>query len=72
MRVVSTLVLSAVTGDLTVAVGFGDGDDVANKGTTANGNASTQVDGEVVKAGVKYVTGDMTLQLGVVSGTGKR
>jgi hypothetical protein len=61
--------VSAVTGDLTIAVGFGDGDDVANKGSTANGNASTQVDGEVVKAGVKYVTGDMTLQLGVVSGS---
>jgi hypothetical protein len=62
---------SAVTGDLTVAVGFGDGDDIADKGATANGNASTQVDGEVVKAGVKYVTGDMTLQLGIVSGTAK-
>jgi len=63
--------LSAVTGDLTVAVGFGDGDDVANKGSTANGNASTQVDGEVLKAGVKYVTGDITLQVGVVAGTAK-
>jgi len=61
--------VSAVTGDLTVAVGFGDGDDIANKGATANGNASTQVDGEVVKAGVKYVTGDITLQLGIVSGS---
>ena len=49
--------------------GFYPGDDVANKGSTANGNASTQVDGEVMKAGVKYVTGDMTLQVGVVSGT---
>ena len=61
--------VSAVTGDLTIAVGFGDGDDVADKGGTANGNASTQVDGEVVKAGVKYVTGDMTLQLGIVAGS---
>jgi len=60
--------VSAVTGDLTIAVGFGDGDDVADKGGTANGNASTQVDGEVVKAGIKYVTGDITLNLGVVSG----
>jgi len=63
--------VSAVTGDLTLAVGFGDGDDIADDGTTANGNASTQVDGEVVKAGVKYVTGDMTLQLGIVSGNAK-
>ena len=61
--------VSAVTGDLTIAVGFGDGNDVADDGTVANGNASTQVDGEVVKAGVKYVTGDMTLQLGVVAGS---
>jgi len=61
--------VSAVTGDLTIAVGYGDGDDIADDGATANGNASTQVDGEVMKAGVKYVTGDMTLQLGVVSGT---
>ena len=61
--------VSAVTGDLTIAVGFGDGDDVANKGATANGNASTQVDGEVLKAGIKYVTGDMTLQVGIVSGS---
>jgi len=63
--------VSAVTGDLTIAVGFGDGDTLADDGTVANGNASTQVDGEVVKAGVKYVTGDMTLQLGIVSGTAK-
>ena len=61
--------LSAVTGDLTVAVGFGDGDDIADDGAVANGNASTQVDGEVLKAGVKYVTGDMTLQLGVTAGS---
>jgi len=61
--------ISAVTGDLTIAVGFGDGNDIADKGATANGNASTQVDGEVVKAGIKYVTGDMTLQLGIVAGS---
>ena len=63
--------VSAVTGDLTIAVGFGDGDDIADDGTVANGNASTQIDGEVVKAGVKYVTGDMTLNLGVVAGSAK-
>ena len=49
-----------------------DGNDIADDGATvANGNASTQVDGEVVKAGVKYVTGDMTLQLGIIAGTAK-
>jgi hypothetical protein len=63
--------ISAVTGDLTLAVGFGSGNDIADKGTTGNGNASTQIDGEVVKAGVKYVTGDITLQLGLVAGTAK-
>jgi len=61
--------VSAVTGDLTVAVGFGDGNDVVDDGTVANGNASTQVDGEVIKAGVKYVTGDITLQVGVTAGS---
>jgi len=63
--------VSAVTGDLTIAVGFGDGDSVNDDGAVANGASSTQVDGEVVKAGVKYVTGDMTLQLGIVSGSAK-
>ena len=61
--------VSAVTGDLTIAVGFGDGNDIVDDGAVANGNASTQVDGEVIKAGVKYVTGDITLQLGIVAGS---
>jgi len=62
--------VSAVTGDLTIAVGYGDGDDVNDDGTTV-ALANTQVDGEVLKAGIKYVTGDMTLQLGLVSGSAK-
>ena len=42
--------VSAVTGDLTVALGFADG---------AGGDATVnEVAGEVVEAGVKYVTGD--------------
>jgi hypothetical protein len=56
--------ISAVTGDLTVAVGFADGDRV---GKTANYEASANV----MKAGVKYVTGDMTFNLGVVAGESK-
>ena len=60
--------ISAVTGDLTVAVGFADGDDIQS--TTA-GSADTEVDGEVMKAGVKYVSGDLTFNVGVVAGTGK-
>jgi predicted porin len=61
-----TIGVSAVTGDLTVAIGYADGD------TTIAGasNTNRQVDGDVLKAGVKYVTGDITMNLGVVSGTG--
>ncbi len=57
--------VSAVTGDLTVAVGFADGD------TTAGDANTLEVAGEVVKAGVKYVTGDLTFNVGVANGTAK-
>jgi len=60
--------LSAVTGDLTVAVGFADGDDIASTGTSTN---DVQVDAEVVKAGVKYVSGDLTFNVGFAAGTAK-
>jgi hypothetical protein len=62
--------ISAVTGDLTVAVGFADGDSIVDDGTTA-ALASTQVDGEVIKAGIKYVTGDITLNVGMTDGEAK-
>jgi predicted porin len=55
--------LSAVTGDLTVAVGFADGNKV---GTGIKG--AKEMTGEVVKAGVKYVTGDLTFNVGIASG----
>jgi hypothetical protein len=55
--------ISAVTGDLTVAVGFADG---SVAGVTDNG--SDEYTGEVVKAGVKYVTGDLTFNVGIASG----
>ena len=58
--------VSAVTGDLTVAVGFADGDSIESTGTATN---DVQTDGEVVKAGVKYVSGDLTFNIGVASGT---
>jgi hypothetical protein len=61
--------LSAVTGDLTVGVGFGDGDTFVANDATATTNR--EVAGSVMKAGVKYVTGDLTLALGVASGEGK-
>jgi len=61
--------LSAVTGDLTVAVGFADGDDITT--TTGTSTNDTQVDAEVTKAGVKYVSGDLTFNIGVVSAEAK-
>jgi hypothetical protein len=57
--------ISAVTGDLTVALGFADGD------TTGADATANEVAGEVVKAGVKYVTGDLTFNVGIASGTSK-
>ena len=59
--------LSAVTGDLTVAVGFADGD---RNGLGAY-QSSVSLDGEVMKAGVKYVSGDLTFNVGIASGEGK-
>ena len=55
--------LSAVTGDLTVAVGFADGNKV---GTGVAG--AKEMTGTTVKAGIKYVTGDLTFNVGVASG----
>jgi predicted porin len=55
--------LSAVTGDLTVAVGFADGH---KNGISDNG--SDEMEGDVVKAGVKYVTGDLTFNVGIATG----
>ena len=52
--------LSAVTGDLTVAVGFADG---SKAGVSDNG--SDEYTAEVVKAGVKYVSGDLTFNVGI-------
>jgi len=55
--------LSAVTGDLTVAVGFADGDDAG-----ISDNGSDEMKGDVVKAGVKYVSGDLTFNVGIANG----
>ena len=59
--------ISAVTGDLTVGVGFGDGDTFADE----EGGTTSQTDGSVTKAGISYVTGDITIALGVTSGEAK-
>ena len=61
--------ISAVTGDLTVAVGFADGDSIES--TTAAALTDTQSDGEYVAAGAKYVSGDLTFNVGFASGTSK-
>jgi len=55
--------ISAVTGDLTVAVGFADGSKAGLQDDGAN-----EMTAEVVKAGVKYVTGDLTFNVGIASG----
>ena len=48
-------------------MGFADGDDITTgSGTTAN----VEMDAEVVKAGIKYVSGDLTFNLGIVDGEG--
>ena len=62
--------VSAVTGDLTVAVGYGDGNSFDARGGENTG-ANMDIEGSVLKAGLSYVTGDITLALGVTSGEGK-
>ena len=62
--------ISAVTGDLTVAVAYADGDSVENDGT-GDSSGSVQNDGEFLAAGVKYVSGDMTFNVGMKSGESK-
>ena len=62
-----TIGVSAVTGDLTVAVGYADGDTTSGVGS----NTNKQVDADVTKAGISYkASDDLTLALGLVSGTG--
>ena len=65
--------LSAVTGDLTVGVGYADGTKVGTGATTnvdgdTNGYAITGA--SVLKAGAKYVSGDITFAIGVTAGEG--
>jgi hypothetical protein len=62
--------VSAVTGKLTIGVGYGDGDTfVANDATD---DANRQVDGTVLKAGIKFAASDsLSLALGISSGEAK-
>jgi hypothetical protein len=57
--------LSAVTGDLTVAVGVAGGSSIEKTNTLQN------EDGEYAAAGAKYVSGDLTFNVGFASGTSK-
>jgi hypothetical protein len=61
--------LSAVTGDLTIAAGYGDGTYMSGETGTAAQN--DQVDGNASAIGAKYVSGDMTFNVGMVSGSAK-
>ncbi len=58
--------LSAVTGDLTVAVGFADGSQAG-----VNRIGADEAEYEMTKAGVKYVSGDLTFNVGLATGDSK-
>jgi len=58
---------SAVTGNLTVAAGYANGDKVIDNATS---DEREIVDNTVTKVGVKYVSGDVTLSIGMTSGEG--
>ena len=62
--------VSAVTGDLTIAVGYADGNSFDARGGE-NTAANMDIEGSVLQAGIKYVTGDLTLALGVTSAEAK-
>jgi hypothetical protein len=59
---------TAATGDLTVGAGLSGGSAVHNK---THANQTEEIDGaDVLTAGVKYVSGDITFAIGHVSGSG--
>jgi len=65
--------LSAVTGDLTVGVGYAGGDYInGNSATGSSASVAAQDvdDVSVVTAGAKYVSGDITFAVGIVDGEG--
>jgi predicted porin len=64
-----TVGVSAVTGDLTIGVGYADGDSFDPIDTVGGNTANRDINGSVTKAGIKYVTGDLTLAVGATSGT---
>ena len=65
--------LSAVTGNLTVAAGYGDGSFISDKQANAHADddGSDETTGSATAIGAKYVSGDMTFNVGMVSGSAK-
>ena len=63
--------VSAVTGDLTLAVGYADGNSFAGRDASVAQTTNLDIEGSVLKAGLSYVTGDLTLALGVTSAEAK-
>jgi len=57
--------ISVVTGDLTIAAGYANGDDIRYEST----DTDREVSQEVSKVGLTYVTGDITMKVGFASGT---
>jgi len=61
--------MTAATGDLTVGVGFSSGSAVHNR---TQQTQTVELDGaEVITAGAKYVSGDITFTVSMVDGEGK-
>jgi hypothetical protein len=65
----SAVAISAVTGDLTVGAGWASGTEVATHTTVGQ---NSEVDGaEVITAGAKYVSGDITFTVSYADGEAK-
>ncbi len=65
----TAIALTAATGDLTVGVGYATGSEVATHSSTSQ---NAEVDGaEVLTAGAKYVSGDITFAVSYVDGDAK-
>ena len=63
-----TVGVSAVTGNLTIGVGYASGDSFDPIDTAGGNTANRDINGSVTKAGISYVTGDITLAVGATSG----
>jgi len=65
----TAIAISAVTGDLTVGIGWASGSEIATHTSTTQ---NSEVDGaEIVTAGAKYVSGDITFTVSYADGEAK-